>query len=129
MRHNQSDSDQRDQRNAERISHKTKMENQGSNQSIRDRQEDAPLAKDPATKRSDLADPQATPSQKKSPSALPGAEVSGDAGVVAGGAAAGTKGASSSSGGRKGDPLNYGTDQSGPGSATGPSVSNPTIKK
>lgn len=103
----------------------TKMENRGDNKPPRDRGENAPVAKDPSLTRDQLADPSEIPAGKKIPSDLPGAEMAGDLGTAARSAAGGTKGASSSSEGRKGDPENYGTDQTGPGLATGPVTTNP----
>lgn len=80
------------------------------------------LAANPKLKHEDMAPADATPSEKNEPSAIPGAEAEGNIGNAQAGAgfAGGTKGAGTSSEGRKGDPANYGSNQAGAGMATGP---------
>jgi hypothetical protein len=80
------------------------------------------LAANPDIKHEDIASADTPPSQKKEPSAIPGAEEEGRIGNPQAGAgfAGGTKGAGTSSEGRKGDPANYGSNQAGSGMATGP---------
>jgi hypothetical protein len=104
---------------------KAQMRNAGDESRPRARGENAPVAKDPSIRRDELADPSETPGSKEVPSALPGAEMEGDLGTVAGSAAAGTKGASKSSEGRKGRSDNDGANQAGPGRATGPMSTTP----
>jgi hypothetical protein len=104
---------------------KPEMRNAGDERRPRARGGNAPVAKDPSIRRDELADPSEIPGNKEVPSALPGAEMEGDLGTVAGSAAAGTKGASKSSEGRKGKSGNYGANQTGPGLATGPMSTTP----
>lgn len=89
--------------------------------------EDAPMAKEPSISRSQLANPTEIPGNKVVPSDLPGAEEENNIGTVARGATAGTKGASSSSEGRKGNPDHYGSNQAGLGLATGPMTTNAEV--
>lgn len=98
----------------------TKMENQSDDTPVRGSGEDAPVAKNPSMRRSELADPSAAPREKQWPSDLPAAEEEEEPRTAARQATGGTKGASASSEGRKGNAGNYGTDQFGPGLATGP---------
>lgn len=86
------------------------------------------LAANPDIDHEDIAPADTPPSQKKEPSAIPGAEEEGRIGNPQAGAgfAGGTKGAGTSSEGRKGDPANYGSNQAGAGMATGPVGGNDT---